>query len=189
MIFESNKHIRTNNLQHPNRQDFLSKYCPIYNRIKRSYWPPKDGSSVAVILCVCICGCILGVVLICSLWKHAYSNILRILPPKIKTFSWKILVVFLFLLKKIDCGYSLELPWWGGSNEYPQSMFLSRNEKNNEYPCKPQFYYIKVGFRGSILYRRVFVIPSSLLPFGALGGRVSWLWHFLGIVTYICNTK
>ena len=24
-------------------------------------------------------------------------------------------------------------------------MFLSRNKKNNVYPCKPQFYYIKVG--------------------------------------------
>ena len=39
----------------------------------------------------------------------------------------------------LDCGYSLE---------YPQSMFLSRNKKNNVYPCKPQFYYIKVGFKG-----------------------------------------
>ena len=46
----------------------------------------------------------------------------------------------------IDCGYSLEPPWWGGSNEYLKSMFLSRNKKNNVYPCKPQFYYIKVGF-------------------------------------------
>ena len=26
-------------------------------------------------------------------------------------------------------------------------MFLSRNKKNNAYPCKPQFYYIKVGFK------------------------------------------
>ena len=26
-------------------------------------------------------------------------------------------------------------------------MFLSRNKKNNEYPCKPQFYFIKVGFK------------------------------------------
>ena len=25
--------------------------------------------------------------------------------------------------------------------------FLSKN-KNNVYPCKPQFYYIKVGFKG-----------------------------------------
>ena len=50
--------------------------------------------------------------------------------------------------QNMDCGYSLELPRWGSSNEYPQSMFLSRNKKNNVYPCKPQFYYIKVGFKG-----------------------------------------
>ena len=30
---------------------------------------------------------------------------------------------FLFLLQNIDCGYSLEPPRRGGSNEYPQSMF------------------------------------------------------------------
>ena len=27
----------------------------------------------------------------------------------------------------------------GGSNEYPQSMFLSRNKKNNVYPGNPSF--------------------------------------------------
>ena len=32
-------------------------------------------------------------------------------------------IIFLFLLKNIDCGYSLEPPRRGGSNEYPQSMF------------------------------------------------------------------
>ena len=26
-------------------------------------------------------------------------------------------------------------------------MFLSRNKKNNMYPCKPQLYCIKVGFK------------------------------------------
>ena len=38
--------------------------------------------------------------------------------------------------------------FWGDSNEYPLSMFLSRNKKNNVYPCKPQFYDIKVEFKG-----------------------------------------
>ena len=33
--------------------------------------------------------------------------------------------------KNIDCGYLLEPPRRGGSNEYPQSMFLSRNKKIN----------------------------------------------------------
>ena len=50
--------------------------------------------------------------------------------------------------QNINCEYSLEPPWQGSSNEYPQSMFLSRNKQNNVYPCKPQFYYIKVGFMG-----------------------------------------
>ena len=35
--------------------------------------------------------------------------------------------IFLISAKKIDCGYSLELPQWGGSNEYPQSMFFEQN--------------------------------------------------------------
>ena len=56
--------------------------------------------------------------------------------------------IFHISAQNIDCGYSLEPPWQGGSNEYPQSMFLSRNKKNNVYPCKPQFYCIKVGFKG-----------------------------------------
>ena len=30
---------------------------------------------------------------------------------------------------------------------YPLSMFLDRNKKNNVYPCKPQFYYIKAGLK------------------------------------------
>ena len=50
--------------------------------------------------------------------------------------------------QNIDCGYSLELPRRGGSYEYPQSMFWAEIKKNNVYPCKPQFYYIKVGFKG-----------------------------------------
>ena len=56
--------------------------------------------------------------------------------------------IFHISAQNIDCGYSLEPPRRGSSNEYPQSMFLSRNKKNNVYPCKPQFYYIKVGFKG-----------------------------------------
>ena len=48
----------------------------------------------------------------------------------------------------IDCGYWLEPPRRGGSNEYPQSMFLSRNTKNYIYTPVNSFYYIKVGIKG-----------------------------------------
>ena len=62
-----------------------------------------------------------------SLRKHANSNIWKISPPKTESFQIKILIFFLFLLKNIDCGYSLEPPRRGSSNKYPQSMFSSRN--------------------------------------------------------------
>ena len=39
-------------------------------------------------------------------------------------------IVFLFLDKYICCGYSLEAPRGGASNEYPQHMYSSRNKKN-----------------------------------------------------------
>ena len=32
-------------------------------------------------------------------------------------------IIFLISAQNIDCGYSLEQPRRGGSNEYPQSMF------------------------------------------------------------------
>ena len=32
-------------------------------------------------------------------------------------------IIFLIFAQTIDCGYSLEPPRRGGSNEYPQSMF------------------------------------------------------------------
>ena len=69
---------------------------------------------------------------------------------KNENFQIKELWYFFFHIsaQNIDCGYLLEPPRRGGSYEYPQSMFLSRNKKINVYSCKPQFYCIKVGFKG-----------------------------------------
>ena len=53
--------------------------------------------------------------------------------------------IFHISAQNIDCGYSLEPPRRGGSNEYPQSMYLSRNKKNNVYPCKPPVLLYKSG--------------------------------------------
>ena len=41
----------------------------------------------------------------------------------------KVLIFFLILHENICCGYSLEAPCWGTSNEYPQHMFLWWNKK------------------------------------------------------------
>ena len=55
--------------------------------------------------------------------KHAYSNIMQIVSPKNENFQIKNSDIFHVSAQNIDCGYSLEPPRRGGSNEYPQSMF------------------------------------------------------------------
>ena len=72
-------------------------------------------------------------------WKFYHQNN--------ENFQTKKSDIFLISAQNIDCRYSLEPPRRGGSNEYQQSMLLRRNKKNKVYPSKPQFYYIKVGFK------------------------------------------
>ena len=66
---------------------------------------------------------------------------------------------FLFLLKNIDCWYSLEPPLWGGSNEYPQSMFWAEIWKISEF-LSENFQFLVVKF-SIYLNRRVFVMLWS----------------------------
>ena len=89
--------------------------------------------------------------------KHVYSNILEISPLKPEKFSDKNSDIYHISAQNIDCGYLLEPPCRGGSNEYPQYIFLSRYRKI-VYLLKPQFYYVKVGFKGVKLYRYFFVM-------------------------------
>ena len=42
---------------------------------------------------------------------------------KVKLGFTGVYIIFLISAQNIDCGYSLEPPRQGGSNEYPQSMF------------------------------------------------------------------
>ena len=71
-----------------------------------------------------------------TLRKHAYSNKLKKFQPKIENLQIKNSDIFRIPAQNIDCGYSLEPPRRGGSNKYPQSMFLSRNKKNNVLPLQ-----------------------------------------------------
>ena len=76
-----------------------------------------------------------------TLRKHAYSDILKILPTKNENFQIKKSDIFHISAQNIDYGYSLEPPRRGGSNEYPQSMYLSRNKKNMHTPVNPVLLY------------------------------------------------
>ena len=53
-------------------------------------------------------------------------------------FQMIFLNIFLIFAQNIDCGYS-----------------------SNEYPCKPQFYYIKVGCKGYTLYGLISMIEND----------------------------
>ena len=68
------------------------------------------------------------------LFKHIEN-----FATKTENFQIKNSDIFHISARNIGCGYLLELPHRGGSNEYPQSMFLSRNKKNDVSPCIPQF--------------------------------------------------
>ena len=85
------------------------------------------------------------------------------LALKIEIFQLNNFDSFLIFAQNIDCGYTLEPPRRGGSNEYTQSVFWSKNKKNR-YTSAYQLYYIKVGFEGVYFTRTCF--PDEL-PFSS----------------------
>ena len=117
--------------------------CQLVITRKQTCYSCNVGSNKGIVSlesCLCLIGCITKT----RLYKYIEN-----FNSKNWKFSDKNSDIFFHIsAQNIDCGYSLEPPRRGGSNEYPQSMFLSRNKKNNVYPCKPQSYYIKGGFKG-----------------------------------------
>ena len=103
--------------------DSFSRF-PFFYRIYAKYWDRQHYENTPI-----------------QIYRKFYLQ-------KLKIFRWKSLIFFQISAQNIDCGHSLEPPRRGGSNEYPQSMVLSKNKKNNVYPGKSQFYFIKVGFKG-----------------------------------------
>ena len=59
-----------------------------------------------------------------ALCKHAYAILKFYTTVKQKKIQIKNCDIFLIFAQNIDCGYTLER-----SNEYPQSMFFSKNKK------------------------------------------------------------
>ena len=69
--------------------------------------------------------------------------------------------ICLIFAQNIDCGYTLEPPWRGGSNEYPQSMFWSKNKTNMYTPANPIFSIYKWGMRGYTCHGHVFLMDRE----------------------------
>ena len=74
--------------------------CP-----RQNHWILQNVSMESKCLAETLCMCRMM-----SLRKKAYSNILKILPTKMKIFRLKILIFFHISAQNIDCGYSLEPP-------------------------------------------------------------------------------
>ena len=63
-------------------------------------------------------------------------------------FQMNIFDIFLIFTQNIDCGYMLE--------RVPIIYVFGTKNKKKVYPCKPQFYYIKVGCKWVYIIRICF---------------------------------
>ena len=73
------------------------------------------------------------VVISSSIWDSKAHHVVTLCIPialMMLFFQSKSIDIFSYFSTKTCCGYSLEAPHWGASNEYPQHMFLWRNKKN-----------------------------------------------------------
>ena len=96
--------------------------------------------------------------IVISLRKQVYVNILQYFAA-VKNVHFQMnffIYIFLTFAQNIDCGYTL----------VPTIYVLEQNKKKI-YPCKPQFYYIKVGCKGFFVtrtcFRDVILLPKSKL--------------------------
>ena len=74
-----------------------------------------------------------------ALQKLAHAIYRDFSAVKIEKFHQKNFDIFAIFAQNIDCGYKLERPRQGGSNEYPKSMLLNKNKKNGYTPAYLHF--------------------------------------------------
>ena len=123
--------------------------------------------------------------------KYAYTNIRKIYHHKKWKFSDKKSDIFSYLCSK----HRLWVPVRTASSNRlvsTHNLCFGQKYENNVYPCKPQFYYSKVGFKrgqnhiGMFSWWYVAFVLSLLFSFFVpLEGCFSWLRHLLEIFTYI----
>ena len=66
---------------------------------------------------------------------NVFFSSMRSRAPEVAFLQPKVPLFFLFLHENICCGYSLEVPLWGTSNEYTQHVFSWKNKKNTYLIC------------------------------------------------------
>ena len=76
---------------------------------------------------------------VCYITKTRLFKYTENFTTKTENFQIKNSDIFHISAQNIDCEYSLEPPGRGGSNEYPQSMFLAEITKIMYTPVNPSF--------------------------------------------------
>ena len=74
----------------------------------------------------------------------------------VKLWFTGVYIIFLISAQNIECGYPLEPPHRGGSNEYPQSIFWAEIRKKSKF-LSENFQFLVVKF-SVYLNRHVFVM-------------------------------
>ena len=75
-----------------------------------------------------------------------------------ENFIGKILIILIFFAQNVDCGYTLDHLGEAALTSTHNLCFGSKIRK--VYPCKPQFYFINVGYKGYTLHRHVYVVTD-----------------------------
>ena len=72
--------------------------------------------------------------------------------------------IFYIFAQNIDCGYTLEPPHRGGSNEYPHSMLWSKTKENmcTHAYMYPSFAIYDMGLRGYTFHGHVFLVQNKM---------------------------
>ena len=97
--------------------------------------------------------------------------------------------IILLISAQKRSGYSLEPPRWGGSNEYPQSMFWAEIWKISELFYLKIFSFLEVKFT-IYLNRRVFVMINMYINKDTCGsGFISFTKYllFYNMLTILYN--
>ena len=100
--------------------------------------------------------------------RHVYENTPVLIyrkfhHQKLKIFQIKILIFFSYFCSKHRLWVLVRTASPRRFYRVPTIYVLSRNKKNNVYPCKPQFYYIKVGFKGVKIIQVCFRDAATLV--------------------------
>ena len=93
-----------------------------------------------------------------TLDHYAKTRLCLLKAVKIMIFRRFFFKYFSYFAQNIDCWYTLELSQAVLMRTH--NLCFRAKIRKNVYPCKPQFYYIKVGCEGYKLHGRVLMITQ-----------------------------